>query len=275
MDIITPVLAGAAGSLIVKLTDKSVDWLIQLVAHHSPAVQEKAEKNLQNFVNRLAKRVEQLEADLPIDQRGVFEDALNHPSSSLLMQKAMVSAATTENDDRHTILSELIAQRLTAGADDMVALVGGASCDVINSLSSKHIKLLGLIVRLYSIRPDQPPDIRDKDAYNKYLISWWEVMGDLCKDIKEIHRIDLDHLVGLSCIRMSIVSTNLGKLLNLPLKTEKMEVNMAEFEALAWWQIFHKIWDSGLDHAKPTSIGALIGTLYHDSYLKSITAFRW
>jgi hypothetical protein len=275
MDLVTPFLAGAAGALVKQLADKGIDWLIQLVGSHSPAVQAQAQINLQNFLYRLAKRVEQLEAELPTAQRGVFEDALSHPGSSLLMQKAMISAAVTENDDRHTILSELIAQRLTAGANDMIALVGTASCDVVNALSSKHIRLLGLIARLFSVRPLHPPEITDQNQYDQYVTSWWGPLDELCKGIEDTNNLDLQHLVGLSCISVSISSKNLTALLTLPVKPVEMKPTMAQFEAFSWWQNFHKIWDVGLEHVTPTSVGTLIGILYHDSHLRSRTQIDW
>jgi hypothetical protein len=275
VDLVIPILAGAAGALVKQLSDKGVEWLIQLVGSHSPAVQAQAQTNLQNFLCRLARRVEELEAELPPTQRGVFEDALNHPSSSLLMQKAMISAAATENDDRHTILSELIAQRLTAGADDMIALVGAASCDVVNALSSRHIRLLGLIARLFSIRPLHPPEITDQNQYDQYVTSWWGPLGELCKGLEDTNNLDLSHLVGLSCISVSIGSKDLRAILTLPVKPVEMQPTITQFENLPWWPNFRKIWDVGLGHVTPTSVGTLIGILYHDSHLRSSTRIDW
>ncbi len=273
--IVQNAVGGAAGTMMVQLASKSVQWLTELVRSHNPRVQEQAEANLQTFVQRLARRVEMLEAELPTDQRQVFEDALDHPSSSLLIQKAMVSAAATENDDRHTILSELIAQRLTAGADDMVALAGGAACDVVNALSSKHIRLLGLIARLYGIRPVNPPQITDQGEYDRYVTGWWKPLGNLCDGLEGVTGIDIRHLVGLSCISTSIGVTDLTILLTLPSGSTAMKPTMASLEACSWWSAFRKTWDAGLANVSPTSVGSLIGTLYHDSQLRTRTQILW
>ena len=266
MDLVTPFLTGDAGKLLNQLCDKGAEWLVELVSSHSPAVQAQAQVNLQSFFYRLAKRIEQLEAELPAPHKKVFGEALNQPNSSLLMQKVMVSAATTENDYKHAIFSELIAQRITAEPDDMVTLLGAASCDVVNAFSSKHIRLLGMIVHLFSIRPLQTPKIKDQESYDKYVISWWEPLGELCKDLEDTNNFDLMHLVGLSCIRIGIGSQDLVNLLTLPVKSEKMMPTMEKFEALPWWPSFCKLWDVGLGNVTPTSIGTLIGTLYHNSY---------
>jgi len=275
MDLITPVVAGAAGAFVKELANKGVDWFIQLVSSHSPEVQAQAKKNLENFLVRLASRVEALEAEIPVTQRGIFEAALSHPSSSLLMQKAMVSAAITDNDDRHEILSELIAQRLTAGAEDMIALVGGASCDVVGALSSKHIRLLGLMTRLLFIRPTPPPEISDQSQYDKYVISWCESLGEFCRGLETIEGIDFQHLVGLSCISMSIGSKDLTKILALPATPGGMAPPMEQLGVFPWWANFQKLWHLGIKYATPTSIGSLIGTLYHDSHLKLRTQIDW
>lgn len=275
MDLVTPIGAGAAGALVKQLADKGVDWLIQLVGSHSPAVQEQAQRNAQNFLIRLAKRVEILEAELPAAQRDVFEEALSHPGSSLLMQKALVSAAATENDDRHEILSELIAQRLTAGADDMIALVGSAACDVVSALSSRHIRLLGVIARLFAIRPINLPKITEQSKYDEFLLSWWGVLNPLSGGLDKTTGIDLQHLEGLSCIRISIGSKDLSKIIASPLSLSELKPTMEKFEAMPWWPRLKHAWDIGVKSANLTSIGSLVGTLYHDSELKSRTDIQW
>jgi hypothetical protein len=233
MNLITPAVAGAAGALVKELANKGVDWLIALVASHSPAVKEKARQNLQNFVYRLAKRVELLEAELPPSQKDVFSGALDQPDLSLLIQKCLVSAAATDNDDRHSILSELIAQRLTADADDMIALVGGAACDVVGSLSSKHIRLLGLIAKLFVIRPANLPQIADQTQYDDIAIAWWSSMEQICTTIESLKPLDIDHLVGLSCVRISIGSSQLSDVLTLEVTPTQLRPTLSRFESLS------------------------------------------
>jgi hypothetical protein len=238
-------------------------------------VQAQAQTNLQNFLTRLAKRVELLEAELPTTQREIFEEALNHPSSSLLLQKALVSAAATESDDRHIILSELIAQRLTAGADDMVALVGAAACDVVNALSSRQIKLLGLVVRLFSIRPDTPPKLESQEEYDNYVTSWWSELDRLSQGLEGTTHLDLEHLVGLSCISVSFAAKNLLQLLTLATDGRQFKLDLSTFERFPWWSRFQRVWSVDVMHVTLTSVGTLIGVLYHDSHLGSKTTINW
>ena len=215
MELIIPAVVGASGALVTLLADRGVGWLVELVGSHSEVVQEQVQQNAQNFMIRLAGRVERLEAEIPVSDKHIFEDALGHPSSSLLMQKALLSAAVTDNDDRHEILSELIAQRLTSGAEDMVALAGGAACDIVSALSSRQIKLLGLTARLFEIRPTVIFESIDQEQYDKLMVSWWNNIGDLVEETKDFNELDIRHLGALSCASSLPVTRNLSGTLAL------------------------------------------------------------
>lgn len=276
VSIVVPVaISGATSTFITLLVTKGADWLIQLVASHSPEVQKKAVANLQNYVNRLANRVERLEAELPAGQRNVFDEALDHPSTSLLLKKAMVSAASTDNEDHHTILSELITQRLTARADDMIALAGSAACDIVNALSSKHIWELGLIIRFDDVRPDSPVEFTDQDAYDNYVIEWFQPLDELSKKIDNLTNIDQMHLLGLGCVVMTSLPKDLKKYLTIPVEPASMEPTMSKFEALPWWEHFLSIFNKNMKFLRLTSIGSLIGILCHDSTLGVTTNIKW
>ncbi len=72
MDLLPFAVAGAGGGLVREIAQKGVEWLISLVGSHSPAVQAKAGANARNFLIRLARRVEALEAELPVGIEGVW-----------------------------------------------------------------------------------------------------------------------------------------------------------------------------------------------------------
>jgi hypothetical protein len=108
---------------------------------------------MENFVTRLAERVERLEREIPADKSEIFKNSLNHPGSALLIKNAIVDSATTDNEDKHELLAELIAQRLAANADDMIALAGAAACSIVDCLSTRQIKILAILTTLKDIRP--------------------------------------------------------------------------------------------------------------------------
>lgn len=275
--IVTAAISGAAAGFVKDIASKAPEWLISLVSAQSPAVQKKLNENLNNFVNRLAERVTRLEADIPAEKASVFEESMSDPSASLMMRKALLSGAVTDNDDRHAILSELIAQRLTADADDMIALAGGAASDVVSSLSSRHIHILGIMATLYKIRPLQPGKADSQEIYDKAIAGWWNgQLEQLCTDNAEkATGLDFDHLVGTGCIRLSIGGHNLKDVFSL--KTEKGQYSITEevLEQYPWWSTIHKLWGLGMSNASLTSIGSLIGVLYHDEVLKVRTNINW
>ncbi len=166
--IVTGAAGGAAGAFVKELTNQGVEWLRSRMGNHSPTVQAQVEENARNFLIRLAARVQRLEEELPADQKEIFDNALGHPSSSLLMQKAIISASITDNDDRHSILAELIAQRLSAEDEDMIALAGAAACDVVNALSSRHIRLLGLMAHVFFTDDGVGAQITEQESTSKH-----------------------------------------------------------------------------------------------------------
>jgi len=261
--LVAPVLAGAAGAFVGKVVDKGAEWLIELVAAHSPAVQATARRNAQNFIEHLAVRIERLEAELPVAKKAVFDEALDHPGTSLLMQKALQSAAVTENEDRHELLAELITQRLTADADDMVALVGFAACDVVNSLSSRHIRLLGLAAQVLAIAPNFAAPSSQTEYDSLYNIWWGLTLDKLVPGLEEVEgNYDFLHLAGLGCLTISIGKKDLNKVLVLK-GIEGYTPNIDILRERPWWPSFERLWDS-LKHCTLTTVGVLIGTLYRD-----------
>ncbi|MFH1011750.1 MAG: LPO_1073/Vpar_1526 family protein [bacterium] len=200
---------------------------------------------------------------------------MSHPSTSLLIQKAMVSAAVTDNDDRHEILSELIAQRLTAGADDMIALVGSAACDVVNSLASRQIRLLGLLALLWEIKPTEEPEIVDQGEYDAYVSQYWMSRSQFLEDLHDVGKFDVWHLTALSCMFYTSGYHDILDMLSLPVKPKQMKPTESHIKKALWWNDFEKVWNIGLAYSSPTTTGILIGTLYHDGLYQTRTELNW
>ena len=125
--VISSAVGGAAGQFVTEIAKNGVTWLTDLISAHSPAMQERAKKNTERFLDRLAKRVETLEKEIP-GKEEIFEDALSHPSSALLISKALTGAAVTDSDVRHGLLSELIAQRLVSARKLQLFFTGPRLC---------------------------------------------------------------------------------------------------------------------------------------------------
>ena len=274
-------VGGAAGKFVEKLSEKGVDWLIGLVAAQSPAAQEQIKRNSENFLGHLSKRVERLEHEVTAsNRREIFDDALAHPSSSLMLKKVMTSAAATDSETRHNVLSELIAQRLQSGAEDMIALAGNAACDVVLSLSVRQINLLAVLASVQSIGPTRKLKVATPELATEVFVDW-------CKknlhpfysvaDLKNITPLDFDHLVALSCLSMSIGSKDILKIMRSKLleNVEERSGDPTNIESLGWPEGFFQMWQHHGAHASLTSIGTLIGVLHRDAVLKSQTLIQW
>jgi hypothetical protein len=279
--VVTALVSGAAGAFVKNLSEKGVDWLVSLVAAQSPAAQEQIQKNTQNFLGRLAQRVERLEKDVEASNKSeIFSDALAHPSSSLMLKKALTSAAATDNGVRHSVLSELIAQRLQSGAEDMIALAGNAACDVILSLSVRQISLLATLVSVQTIGPLTKFNVNSSEQADAIFRDWVvknvRPLYELTKANGEITSLDFDHLVALSCLSMSIGSKDLLSIHKSKLfdKPDEHPVRVT-LDDDCWPLGFLQMWDRHGSHASLTSIGTLIGVLHRDSVLKSNTLIQW
>jgi|LSQX01.2.fsa_nt_gb hypothetical protein len=278
MQLVPMVLAGAAGSFIAEYATRSCDWLAEKFRPHTLKVQENAQRNTQNFLDRLAHRVERLEKEYP-SAKSLIEEALDHPGTVLLMQKALISAATTDNETRHALLTELIAQRLTAEPEDTVALIGSAACDVIGSLSTRQIQILGAMARLsYIPGPKDLPPFSNQDEYDAVLLAWWGALDTLLQGLDQMGSLDFTHLEALSCItrnRALIGSVSLIAFLNRPCANKEFFTNVDTFEKQSWYPQFQQIWEGRIERCALTSVGILIGILYHDMALKEHTAVNF
>ena len=271
-------VGGAAGGFIKELSSNGVKWLIDLVSAQSPEMQAAAKKNMENFVNRLARRVERLENDIPIEQSKVFKSALNHPGTALLIKTAIVDAATTENEEKHELLSELIAQRLTAGADDMIALTGSAACSVVNSLTSRQIRVLAVLAVAQSIRPLQKVNVDTTEKQVEYVDQWWTMnLIPLLEDgiLDNCNNLDFEHLVAMGCLRLSIGSSSITDVaVSNFFNEDPSSISSQGFEGKIWFDKLSSQWQY-LGHAILTSVGQLIGVLHRDSKLKTNTRINW
>lgn len=277
MLIVSSAIGGAAGGFVKELSGNGIKWLVELVTAQSPEMQAIAKQNMENFVTRLAARVERLEKEIPAEQAAIFQDALKHPASALLIKSAMVDAAITDNEDKHEMLTELIAQRLTAKADDMIALAGAAACQIVNSLSSRQIKILAVLATVKSIRPVTKINVENREAAKQILDDWWKKNTDTFlndKSFQEATNLDYEHLAALGCIRISIGSTDLNKSVQQGIYTQSHDFTGDELKTANWYSSFERQW-SNLGHATPTSIGQLIGILHRDAKLKTKTLLNW
>lgn len=275
--VVSSAVGGAAGSFIKEVSSNGVKWLVDLVTAQSPEMQAIAKNNMENFVNRLARRVEQLEKDIAPEDSEIFRQSLNHPSSAMLIKTALVDAATTDNEDKHELLAELISQRLTAGADDMIALAGTAACSIVNSLSSRQIKILAVLCVLYAIRPLKVEPIIDPNEARKLVKKWWSdnITPLTDNSFQQATNLDFEHLAAMGCIRFSsIVSSDLKGLISNGFFEPKLVFQDEDLAGEKWYEVLNEKWQD-IGRSTPTSTGQMIGILHKDAKLKSRTKINW
>ena len=110
--IISGAVGGVAGKFVGKVWDSGQKWLSRYFQDHAPKAREEAEQNSLDFLNKLAERVKTLE-EQGNQYKKTIEDSLNHPDFSVLLQKAMISSAQTEDKQKHEFLARLVSDRLS------------------------------------------------------------------------------------------------------------------------------------------------------------------
>lgn len=271
--VVSATVGGAAGEFARALAEGGRQWLAERVAGHRPEVQRRAGENASRFLDRLAARVARLEAEVPTAKERI-DAALDDPDTSLLLQRVVVSASTTDTDERHEILSELIAQRLMADANDNVALAGGAACDVVTGLSARQIRALGLLSLLRRIHPDGDVKFDTQEQYDGFVVSWWAAQLARFAPLEPMRTIDPQHLLGLSCVYASGGVIHTEPHLGLP-QGGSLQPSRAVLVEQPWYEPLLAFWRSGAWSIELTSTGMLIGTLYFDGLAKAKTKLAW
>ncbi len=267
-------IGGAVGGFVSVLTTNALTWVSQRLQ----LTQGKAEKNIRKFTKKLSSRLERLEHELDESKKSVFNDALESPNTAFLFEKAIRESAATDCDERHALLAELIAQRLSAGGEDMIALAGNTACGLINFLSVLQINLLAVLALVYEVRPLQKQTIpQDVEQAKQYILNWWD--SQLSKtlqnfDIKAVNRLDIEHLASLGCLRISIASKKFKTVLSANLFDKDFVLSEDYLNPCPWYASL-KSQEESLSHCSLTSTGILIGVLHFDSVNDTKTIINW
>lgn len=275
VDLVVAGLTGLAASFVGRLGQRGADWLIEKFKAHGDEAQEQARKNTLGFLVELGRRVERLEKTAEGDVKGKSESAFATPDFTVTMRKAVLAAATTASAEKRALLADIIASRLTAGPEDMVSLLGGAACDVVTRLTARQIHLLALMAKLYKVRPARTPQINSPKDLEESLASFWRGLDRLVVLSRGVTDLDYEHLVGMSCIRVSVGVIDRWEVFRLDAKSLAHGTLTSLFTSQSWWSEFDKLWDSGLCHCGLTSIGSLVGTLHHDRLFGGHTPLNW
>lgn len=236
--------SGIASGLATFWSMEASSWVKSFFMDHHPKAIEKAEQNTSDFLIELYNRVVQLEKK-KIDLKEVLED----PDFSAAFQKAVLASAQTSNKEKHQILAELLAQRLTVESESLLALTTKMSLDVISFLTPNQLNILALFSFIYIVKPGQ--------SLNALNFDTWIIKNiDPYLDLK-ISAIDLMHLESLSCLKLNPM---IKKSLYQTFIDKNNDIAPSlEFCNSEQYMKIEKLWDHKLEIIDPKTVGILIG----------------
>jgi len=269
--LISAAAGGIAGKFVEKAWDSGEKWLSSYFKDHAPKAREEAEQNSLDFLSQLAERVKLLEHQKE-ENKKLIEESLNHPDFSVLLQKAIISSAQTDDKQKHELLARLVSDRLTKGSESLFTLSSKLACDAVSMLNMRQMKILGLLTTIMVVRPRPfpPPEI-PKEIFNIWFVNWLEQRLSAYQDLT-LHDTDLLHLEALSCVRVSIGSRNLQKILS-PSQESGFAFDYKAFSTTEVGKKVKELWESDLKHALPTTVGQVIGIYVSDMLTNTSTSF--
>ena len=304
------VIAGAAeglASVAAKgLSAVAKGWIDRFLDEQEPVAIEKANQNVAAFLEDLTARVTALEQD----PAGKIGAALQDPDAAVTLREAVLGAGRSSSRLRHRILADAVAERLHAEADSTRAVASSMAVDAIPRLASDHLSILGLLALIYGIRPNHlyPPAEVDKSTrewsaaitavrpYAETYSSWFAEQLAPYEDLKPPGRDFFAHLVSAGCVVFELgITRDLSRIL-LPRVQQREtdsidDVRLAPFPAAVSMEIRRipaiqegfglsrgwacELWEAGLQHARPTPAGLLIGCSVHDAKTGSRAVESW
>lgn len=254
-------VGGAAGKFAEKAWDSGEKWITSYFANHHAKSQEKAKENTLSFLTDLASRVESLEKSKTISPEQI-SSSQEHPDFSVVLQKAIISASQTESKEKHKLLSRLVAERMKAAPESLMALASKMACDAISFTTSNQLKILGLTMNALYIGPNQ---ILSEEQY----FGWLEARLGPFSDVLPSN-LDYAHLEALSCLKFErFLTRDLQEILT---RKNNGKMNYDNFKQHTLGKSLINIWENnGLKSAQLTSIGQMIGVMVSDEVTRLIT----
>jgi hypothetical protein len=265
--VIAGAVAGGAAGEVVKMSIQSGQlWLRDRFANHKEKVVEVASSNANNFLNKLAEKVNKLEEEHTIN-RSIVDSVLEDPSYSLLLQKSILSAAEQSSDTKHELLSRIVSERIRHNGDDMYALCAPIAVEAIARCTRDHLKMLALLSYIFCLHHngDYTEEVRAKIFLTK--------VAPFCDlTMKELDALHLQSIALLSYERM------------VSYRPDVFVDRKFDGEVKTWDSIpkygdinpFLKTWNNVLIHCSPSSVGQLVGfTVFDQIHGKKSDLSSW
>ena len=273
--VISGAVGGAAGKFAEKAWESGAKWVSNYFKGHAPQARQKAEQNALDFLALLATRVKKLEEQSEV-HRKIIGDSLNQPDFTVLLQKAMLSSAQTNDKQKHELLARLVAGRLTQDSESLFALCSKLACDAVSMLNARQLKILGLLAGVYSVQRGgiPPPALASKEMFSTWCA---DLLTKLLGAYQDLNPIEMDflHLESLSCVKYDdIIIRDLGDVLSPP-EENGLAFDYRAFSTTEVGRKMEDLWSRRLlQHALPTTVGQLIGIYVSDILTNSTTLFE-
>ena len=256
-------IGGAAGKFVERAWDSGEKWIVSYYANHHEKAKENAIKNSTEFLADLGQRVANLEAEENISEQDL-RNALEHPDFSAVLQKATISAAQTENRDKHALLSRLVTERLLASPDSLLSMTTKMACDVVSFITPNQLHILALLANLLYINPSEK---LDEASAIEWLVHRLSPFLDAT-----LSPVNYAHLESLSCMNIvQIISRDLKKILENKLESKTIP---DRFLSLEIGEKIHSMWTKdGLQVCTLTTVGQMLGVMVTDQMQNVKTNF--
>lgn len=253
-------IGGGASKFVKKAWDSGEKWIASYFNNHQEKAKEKAISNSIAFLNDLAKRISKLEDTNQVSKEQIVA-ALEQPDFSVTLQKAMLSAAQTENSDKHQLLSRLIAERIKSKPESIMALASKLATEAISFTTPNQLRILGLTDLILHISLPNIPEQQFTDWLQFALKPFLTVKAG---------KLDYLHLESLSCLKYNdFLIGDLQKCLNGKLSGT---FDYEQFIMTDSGLFLEDIWSKQkLNSVQLTSIGQILGAMIFDQLCKTNT----
>jgi hypothetical protein len=262
------------GTFLQRATDEGHMWLKSYFRDHSENVIQTAARNSDNFLDKLAKEIKEVEMAGP-EASARIDIVQDDPSFSAMLHEATIGAAQTSDETKHELLARLVAERMNTESEDLLAIASRMACEAIIRTTPTQLTLLGFLARLRHIRhPDAPLKPPSGEALAEINTWWTKWLEDRFQPYCGLRfkPIDVLHLGSLSLVRRhSILPCDLDHLLKIP------QVSWAKFDCAAFiknnrvGQEVERIFNAGANSVTLNSAGQILGICVADIISKSRT----
>jgi hypothetical protein len=164
--------ASGVGKEIVQLAwGCGAKWIKARYQDHAPEVIAKAEKNSAEFLNSLGQKVATLEQESEIT-KALMSATMSEPSFSVLLQKATLAAAQTENSEKYEILSDIVSQRLKSQPESIYTVTSQMAVDAIAYCTTNQLHVLAFAASLTVVSPPTNRLYGSEDLYKSACAEW-------------------------------------------------------------------------------------------------------